>query len=275
MAPRMGNHWPCKGGAHVPVVDARPFVQHAALVTGAGRRLGRVLATRLAALGCDVVLHAHTGEREARDLASRLHVRGAQAHVVTADLADPGQVEGLVDRARKAAGRDLDFLVNNASTYTPSRVESLTWPTFQSDMAVNAWAPFALARAFHAQAKQGGAVVNILDTRIADYDWDHAGYILAKDVLARMTRTQAVALAPRVRVNAVAPGPVLPPEGAGEAALERYVKHLPLARTPRPDDVADAVLYLLGARSVTGQVVHVDGGRHLGRAVYDEAPASP
>ncbi len=118
------------------------------------------------------------------------------------------------------------------------------------------------------ESEPAGAVVNVLDARIADYDWDHVGYHLAKRMLADLTQLCAVRFAPAITVNGVAPGPVLPPRGEGTAVLERWAKHLPLQRTPSPDDVADAVLYLLGSRSVTGQIVNVDGGRHLGRAVY-------
>ncbi len=163
----------------------------------------------------------------------------------------------------------MDFLVNNAATYTATKLADLEWSGLSRDIAVNAWAPLALTRAFHAQAKRAGAVVNLLDTRIEDYDWDHLGYQLSKKMLRDITRLQAVEYAPKVRVNGVAPGPILPPEGEGEAMLERVGKHLPLRKSPSPDDVADAVLYLLGAHGVTGEVLHVDGGRHLGRAVYE------
>lgn len=251
-------------------VDARPFDGHTALVTGAGRRLGRVLALRLAALGCNLVLHANKSASDAFSVASKLQTRGVECHVLEADLDDPAQARLLVERAKKAAGRSINFLVNNASTFTPATVDGLEWDGLATDLRVNAWAPFELTRAFAKQTRRAGAVVHLLDTRIADYDWQHVGYHLSKRMLADMTRLQAVSLAPKIRVNAVAPGPILPPDGEAEAALERWGKHLPLRRTPSPDDVADAMLYLLGATGVTGQVLHVDGGRHLGRAVYGE-----
>jgi hypothetical protein len=227
------------------------------------------MAQRLGALGCNVVLHAHTSSPQAFDLASRLQTRGIEATAIEGDLSRPEEAAALVDRARKAIGKNLDFLINNAATYTPASMQTVEWASVGRDMAINAWAPFALTRAFHAQAKRPGAVVNLLDTRIEDYDWEHVGYQLSKKVLAEMTRLQAVEYAPKLRVNGVAPGPILPPEGDAEAMLDRVSKHLPLRKSPSPDDVADAVLYLLGARGVTGEVLHVDGGRHLGRAVYD------
>ena len=250
-------------------MDDRPFAGRTALVTGAAARLGRTIALRLGALGANVVVHHHTNAVGAYQVCSELQSKGVQAFALAHDLSEPADVGKLVAAARKASGKPLDFLVNNAASYPRSKVGDLSWAAFQEVLAVNAWAPFELTRAFAAQAKKGGAVVNLLDARIADYDWDHVGYIVAKKALAELTRMCAVHYAPVVRVNAVAPGPVLPPAGEAEATLERLSRHLPLRAAPSPDDVADAVLYLLGARGVTGEILNVDGGRHLGKAVYE------
>jgi NAD(P)-dependent dehydrogenase (short-subunit alcohol dehydrogenase family) len=251
-------------------MDDRPFSGRTALVTGAATRLGRILALRLGALGANVVVHYHQNTIGSYQVCSELQSRGVEAFPLQHDLSDPKAAGKLVDHARKTAGKPLDFLVNSAATYPRSKVGDLTWDGLGGVLAVNAWAPFELTRAFAAQAKKaGGAVVNLLDTRTADFDWDHVGYILSKHLLTELTRYTAIAFAPGVRVNGVAPGPVLPPAGEAEATLDRLSRHLPLRTAPTPDDVADAVLYLLGSRGVTGEVVHVDSGRHLGRAVYD------
>ncbi|MEA3190789.1 MAG: hypothetical protein QOD77_1371 [Thermoplasmata archaeon] len=244
-------------------MDRRPFSGSTALVTGGARRLGRVLALRLAALGCDLVVHHHDSAAEAFGLASELQALGVQATVAQADLREPAAAARLVEQARKQAGRPLRFLVNNASDFPPVKLEALEWPELEATLRLDAWAPFALTRAFVAQAPAHAAVVNLLDTRIADYDWEHAGYYLAKRMLADLTRLCAVQFAPKATVNGVAPGPV-----KMGTDLDHLAKHLPMRKLPHPDDVADAALYLLGAPAVTGQVLHVDGGRHLGRAVY-------
>lgn len=250
-------------------MDDRPFAGRTALVTGAATRLGRIIALRLGALGCNVVVHHHRNTVGAYQVCSELQSRGVEAYAMQYDLGDPKTAGKLVDLARKVAGKPIDFLVNNAADYPKSKMANLTWVGLSETMALNAWAPFDLTRAFVAQAKKGGAVVNLLDTRMEDYDWDHVGYILSKRMLAELTRYAAVEYAPNVRINGVAPGPVLAPTGEAEGTLERLSRHLPLRAAPGPDDVADAVLYLLGARGVTGEVIHVDSGRHLGKAVYD------
>jgi pteridine reductase len=188
---------------------------------------------------------------------------------VQADLGDAKACTTLMGKAAKQLG-PVDLLVNNASTFPAVRLPDLQLEDLLRSIQVDAWAPLELTRALHAQVpkKRGGAVVNLLDARIADFDLAHAGYYLAKRMLADLTRMAAIEFAPLLRVNGVAPGPILPPPGGGKVDLERWAKHLPLRRTPTPDDVAQAVGYLLGAPSITGEVVHVDGGRHLGRAVY-------
>lgn len=248
-----------------------PLSGQAALVTGAGKRIGSIVATRLAAAGCDVAIHHRASRKEADALAKALRKHGVETAPVEADLADAADRKGLVAAAGKALGKRLTLLVNNASTFPPRRLSELTWPTLKEDLEVNAWAPFELAMALAAQLPAGsrGNVVNFLDARIVDEDRRHVGYHLAKRMLADLTHLLALELAPKVAVNAVAPGPTLPPVGSSEAEGERMLARLkrkvPLQRLPEAEDLADAVLYLASSRSVTGQVLFVDGGRHLGR----------
>lgn len=250
-------------------MDDAPFEGKTALVTGGAQRIGRILALRLGTLGCNVAVHYKDSKQQAEGVVSHLEAKGVKAAAIQADLADPEQCLRLVASVRRRLGSSVDLLVNNASTYPPVRLPDLEWDALAATLKVDAWAPFELMRAVHRQLKKrGGAAVNLLDARIADHDLGHAGYFLAKRMLADITRMAAIELAPQMRVSAVAPGPILPPPGGDSLDLERWAKHLPLRRTPSPDDVADAVLYLLGAPGVTGEIIHVDGGRHLGRAVY-------
>lgn len=246
------------------------------LVTGAAVRIGAAIAQAVAAAGADVVLHHRTSRKEAEALARRLGKTGVRAATVRADLGKPRELSNLLADARKAAGAPVTCLVNNASSFPEDKLAALTWPRLQDALAVNAWAPFALTRDFAAQLPKGrdGAVVNLVDARVHDYDWGHVGYWFAKRMVADFTRLCAIEFAPRVRVNGVSPGAVLTPSnrpmGKAEAKeyMERMAKHIPLRRTPEPEDIADAVLFLLGAKATTGAIVEVDGGRHLGRATY-------
>lgn len=232
-----------------------------ALVTGAARRVGRAVSLALAASGSNVVVHFSRSERDAEVLVSEISRLGVRASALHADLGDPAEAEALVARAEERAGH-LDALVNNASVFEPETLDVAALDHLVRSVKVNAWAPFVLTRAFARRSGQG-RVVNLLDTRVAGLDLAHVGYILGKHLLAVLTRMTAVAFAPGVTVNGVAPGLILPPPGEDEAYLARLARDLPLKRHGSAEDVARAVLFLLESDFVTGQVVFVDGGRHL------------
>jgi NAD(P)-dependent dehydrogenase (short-subunit alcohol dehydrogenase family) len=247
-----------------------------ALVTGGAKRIGAAISRAIAAEGAGVVVHHHESKREAIALVEELRAAGGQAWAVRGDLAKAKDRGRILHDARKAAGAPVTLLVNNASSFPENKLANLSREDLRAAVEVNAWAPFALARTFAEELPAGrrGAVVNLLDARIADYDWHHVGYWLAKRMLADLTRLCAVDFAPGVRVNGVSPGAVLGPSNRPMTKeeetqfLQRMAKYIPLQRTPTPEDIASAVVYLLSARATTGTVIEVDGGRHLGRAVY-------
>src|SRR5215207_1714038 len=179
---------------------------NAALVTGAARRIGRAIALALSDAGYAVALHAHRTVGEAEALRAEIVSRGGRAAVVRADLADAAAVEGLVPAAVAAVG-PLTLLVNNAAMFEPDAVGHLDRALWDRQFAVNLAAPVFLAEAFAAQAGAGACVVNVLDQRVLKAPPKFASYTLAKSALHTATRTLAQALAPKVRVNAVAPGP--------------------------------------------------------------------
>ncbi len=241
-----------------------------ALITGAGKRIGREIAITLAAEGANIVIHYNTSAEEAQNLQEELASRGSKAWVIKADLAKAEEYESLVARARECAGGALDFLINSASVFPPSTLETVSLKDITTPLELNAWAPFVLSRDFARSVAQGksaggasGAIVNLLDTRVGGYDWNHVGYILSKHALWVLTRMCAVAFAPRVTVNGIAPGLILPPPGRDESYLEGLVSTVPLKRHGGPKDIAEAVVYLLKSDFITGEVIHVDGGRHL------------
>ena len=234
----------------------------AALITGGGRRIGAAIARTLAGAGFSVVLHANRSRGEAEALAGEIEAAGGLAHVVLADLADAEALAGLVQAA--AAFAPLTLLVNNASVFDEDEIGSLTRAQFDATMAVNLTAPLFLAQAFAAQATAGAdaSIVNIVDQRVLRPTPKFFSYTLSKSALDLATTTLAQALAP-LRVNAVAPGPVLPSPRQTPAQFAAQAASVPLGRGPAPQDIADTVLYLAGARSVTGVTVAVDGGQHL------------
>lgn len=233
-----------------------------ALITGASKRIGRETALALAEQGVNIVLHFNRSEGEARQLAAELEHRGAKAWTVRADFRQPQEYQSLVERARGEAGA-LDILVNNASMFPAEAIGDLTWSGFSADMEVNAWVPLTLSREF-ARGLTRGSIINLHDTHLQGFDLEHAGYILSKHVLAELTRMMALELAPDITVNAVAPGLILPPPGADESYLVSHARSLPLRRHGAPRDIAEAIVFLLRSDFITGQVIYVDGGRHLG-----------
>jgi NAD(P)-dependent dehydrogenase (short-subunit alcohol dehydrogenase family) len=235
----------------------------AALITGAGRRIGRAIALTLAQAGYAVVLHAHRSRAEAEKLAGEIAGAGGKARVVLADLADVDAVRGLVPAA--AAFGPLTLLVNNASQFDEDEIGSLERARFERTMAVNLTAPVLLAQAFAAQALDGAdaSIVNIVDQRVLKPTPRFFSYTLSKSALHSATVTLAQALASKLRVNAVAPGPTLPSPRQSSEQFAAQAAAVPLKRGPTPEDIAAAVLYLAQAKSVTGMVIAVDGGQHL------------
>jgi len=236
-----------------------------ALITGAARRIGREIALSLAAEGANVVIHYRGSAAEAEQLAATIRGMGRDAWTIQADLALPVDIDTLIDRALAMAG-PINILVNNASAFPQSTIETLTLDALLESVKTDAWAPFALSRNF---AKEPNAehIINLLDTRItSSHDWTHVGYLAAKHILYLFTRMMAVKFAPRIAVNAVAPGLILPPEGKGMDYLESLKDELPAKRIGNPRQVAEAVVFLVHSEFITGQVIYVDGGRHLNEA---------
>lgn len=236
-----------------------------ALITGSWRRLGAAIAVRLADEGYDIALHAGHEATLEPGLTAQLTTSGADHRLFVADLDERSETESLTSRVCEHFGREITLLVNNASRFEAIATGAARpYDDLLAHVGVNVAAPFALACAVARGAGQGGAaVVNILDQRIARPPRDQIAYTLSKQALAQATRTLAVALAPRVRVNGVAPGLTLPTPDYTPGQLDRLADAMPLRRLPSPEDVADAVAFLAGARSVTGETIFVDGGSNL------------
>jgi NAD(P)-dependent dehydrogenase (short-subunit alcohol dehydrogenase family) len=233
------------------------------VVTGAARRLGRELSLFLAGKGCRLVLHCNKSVDEAGQLCRELQEAGTPAAVVAGDLQDTDGLEALFGRFVEPFGR-VDALVNGASRFERRPIESVDPETWRQDMALHAAAPFFLSRYLYLHLLQrgaGGAVVNITDTLLSGPTASRPSYFCSKGALSAETAPLAVALAPVVRVNEVAPGPVLAADDG--TYFRKMAGRLPLRRCGTPSDFCQAVWYLLDAPFVTGQVLQVDGGQHL------------
>jgi len=239
----------------------------AALVTGGAKRIGRAIVEALAQAGFDVAIHCHTSRHEADELATSLIAKGRRAVVVCADLADVGATRDLIGQAQAALG-PLSLLVNSASLFEPDQAEQIDQALWDRQFAVNLRAPCVLAEAFVAGLDPHGtddaSIINLLDQRVLRPNPQFFSYTLTKSSLWTATRTMAQSFAPRVRVNGVGPGPTLANQHDGEAGLQQERSALLLSHGPNPADIAEAVVYLAHARQVTGQMIAVDGGQHLG-----------
>jgi len=236
-----------------------------ALVTGGAVRVGRAIALALGHAGYHVAVHYH-GSREAADeVVETIRASGREAHALRADLSDPEAVPGLVEQAAERLG-GLHLLVNSAAIFPRGRPEEVTLESWDRVFALNARAPFLCAREAAARMAEGGSIVNIADVAAFEAWPAYAPYAASKAAIVSLTRSLALAWAPRLRVNAVAPGPVLLPPGSTEEERSRAAANTALGRVGSPEDVAGAVLYLDAAEFVTGEIVRVDGGEHLRRS---------
>ncbi|MEK9501822.1 SDR family oxidoreductase [Gaopeijia maritima] len=234
-----------------------------ALVTGGGVRLGRAIALGLAGAGHDLLVHYNRSEEPAAEVVAAVRALGRRAEAVSADLSTPEGAERVARAVEEHFGR-LDLLVNSAASFDQAELLEVDPERWDSVMDLNLRGPFLVARALAPLLTEArGSVVNMVDLS-AFQPWvryPHHG--VSKAGLMHLTRVLARVLAPAVRVNAIAPGAVLPPDDASEAELEREIERTPLARIGSPDDIVRTVLFLTASPFVTGQVVVVDGGRSL------------
>lgn len=236
-----------------------------AIVTGGGVRIGRAIGRALAEAGVNVCVHYGRSEEAAREAVREFTSLGVLATVVQADLGDPvAAAAAIVDHARRELG-EVSILVNSAAIFEPGRLLDTDESGWDRHLTINLKAPFFLTREFVRQltADAEGAVINIADWRGTRPVPGHAAYTLSKSALVAQTRLLAQELGPRVRVNAVAPGAILPAPSEDDVGFQQRGNRNPLNRVGNPGDVADAVLFLLRAPFVTGEILHVTGGEQL------------
>ena len=251
-----------------------------ALVTGGAVRIGRAIVEALQAEGAEVIVHFQRSDprklwKKETEISPReaTRMRGSDQRerqkaagtlspkTIQADLADPAQCETLLQRAAEQFGK-IDILINNAAVFYQTRLADATHELTLKELQINLLAPLALTRGF-AQQTGTGKIINLLDRRVTGHDTTCVPYMLSKKGLEELTRLSALELAPGITVNAVAPGAVLPPPGKENDTAWEPAGTIPLDKHPTPADIAEAVLYLLKADSITGQTLFIDGGQNL------------
>lgn len=244
-------------------------MQKTALVTGGARRVGKAITQGLAKAGYSLAIHYNSSSDSADRLRSEIVANGGAAATFKADLADTVQANALFARARKELG-DIDLLINNASLFEEDAYDALDEATWDRHFALHVKAPVQLASAFSKQKLGDGLIVNIIDDRVWKLSPNFASYTLSKSSLWTATRTMAQKFAPNIRVNAIGPGPTLPSLHQTNDQFERQLQSLLLQRAPQLDEIVDTILYFVRARSVTGQMIALDGGQHLGWQTPDQ-----
>lgn len=237
------------------------MTREAVLITGAARRVGRTIALFLAGKGYDIALHYHRSRAEAQAAQAEIAALGVRCELLSADLTDAARLPALMEEALHLFPQ-CRTLINNASLFDRAPLMESSVALAETQFRINFFAPAFLTQAFAARAGRG-CVINLLDTAVADHAHSHFFYLLSKKALAGFTRMAAVELGPRIRVNGICPGIMLPSDMWGEEYMEKKSQRLPLRSLATPKNVADAAWWLMQSEAVTGQLLFIDGGEHL------------
>ncbi|WP_370511863.1 SDR family oxidoreductase [Telmatospirillum sp. J64-1] len=244
-----------------------------ALVTGAAKRIGRAIALDLARHGWDVAVHYNGSAQDAAEVVSAIEALGRRAVAVQAELAREEEVAALLPQAEAALG-PVGCLINNASLFEEDSVLTASRESWDAHMNVNLRAPFVLIQEMARRLPENaqGAVINLIDERVWNLTPWFTTYTLSKAGLWTLTQTLALALAPHIRVNAIGPGPALPSKRQTQEQFDRQCADMPLRRGTSPQEICETVRFILAASSMTGQMIALDGGQHLGWALSDTPP---
>ncbi|MDX9702136.1 MAG: SDR family oxidoreductase [Candidatus Auribacterota bacterium] len=232
-----------------------------ALITGAGKRIGRELALYLAGQGYDIAAHYHLSQQSAHTLAEDIRRMGRKCVLFQADLSSHTDAEHLMEAVIQQC-EGLELLINNASVFNKNSIGQTDFAFLQYHFMINCFAPMLLSRDF-AKHLARGHIINILDTKITRSKTVYCAYTLSKKTLAEFTKMAAVEFAPDIRVNAVAPGVILAPPDKDEQYLASLITQVPLKRKGEPSDICGAVNFLIANKYITGQILYIDGGENL------------
>lgn len=232
-----------------------------ALVTGSSDRIGRSIALHLARMGYNLLLHYNHSKEKAEQLKDEIQSLGKSASCLKIDFLENNDFDTLFSSI-KDNNQTIEILINNASDFTPSSFDTLGSELLFKQLKSNFESAYLLTKAF-ARIFNAGCIINILDTKITKHSSEHLDYILSKKLLSAMTKLAAIDLAPHFRINAIAPGIILPPKGKDEAYIQNLAKHIPLQKHGNLQDIQHTVQFLVESTFITGQIIYVDGGEHL------------
>ena len=239
-----------------------------ALITGAAKRIGRAIAHVLVQNHVNVIVHyCSSTDRDVDEALADIKAPGVETWKFQSDFSNIGNVDSFFEKIQSSVGT-VDFLINNASTFTPSTFSTLSIHDLNHTLAINSIAPFRLSQHM-AKQKQEGSIINILDSRIKRYDMNYAAYQLSKNILYHLTEMMAIEFAPQIRVNGIAPGIILPPEGEDKSYVQKLSHRNLFNRSGKLSDITDTVLFLLSNTFITGEVLFIDGGENLKGCPYE------
>lgn len=237
-----------------------PLQDKTVLITGAARRIGRIFALACANAGANVVIHHAHSDGDAETLLSEINGLNRQAWIFKADLSDSSQAQSLIPLIKKST--PIHYLINNAATFESHTFDSTSLDAWNDHLAINLTAPFILSQAVAQQADDGARIINILDWRAMRPGADHFPYTISKSALAAMTKSMAASLAPRIMVNGLALGAILPPSDGNTSP--NITKNIPMKRWGNNQELEQTLLFLLTCPEyITGEIIHLDGGRQL------------
>jgi pteridine reductase len=236
-------------------------VKNTALITGAAVRIGAAIAKHLAKKGYDIALHYNNSKEKALELKDEIKKIGVECEIFQADFSKEDEVSELIKRVKKEFP-NLNLLINNASVFTRKNISETENDFLNSVFSINFKAPFILSRDFYKLCGKGN-IINILDTKIKKNDYNYAAYLLTKKSLADLTILSAKEFGPDIKVNAIAPGIILPPENTTDKELDKMTERIPLKKRGTLEDIKHAVNFILENNYLTGEIIYIDGGQRL------------
>lgn len=239
-----------------------------ALVTGAAKRIGKAIAHVLVQKHVNVIMHyCSSTDRDVENALTEINVPDVEIWKFQSDFSNIDNVDRLFEKIERSIGT-VDFLINNASVFTPSNLTTLSVQELNHILTINSIAPFRLSQHM-AKQKREGSIINILDSRVKRYDMNYTAYQLSKNMLYHMTEMMAMEFAPQIRVNGIAPGAILPPDGKGESHVRKVIQRNLFNRSGKLSDITDTILFLLSNTFITGEVLFIDGGENLKGEPYE------
>ena len=245
-------------------------MKNTVLITGGSQRIGAVISERIAQEGCNVIIHYNKSKKKAFDLKKKISSYKINSHCVKADLSNELELKKLFINVKREMGY-INCLINNASTFELDNIENIKKKDWDYHLNTNVWAPIFLIQQFikNLPKKKDGNIINILDQRVINLTPFFTTYTLTKSMLWTLTQTLAMSLAPQIRVNAIGPGPTIKSKRQTNIQFKRQYKSVPLKKSVNPSEIANTVLYILKSKSLTGQLINIDSGQHLGWAQSD------